>query len=316
MTARVTNRVSAAVLRQSMAALVQLAARAPSPANSQPWRFRERHGGLELLLDRTRLVDVGDTGGAADAADAAGGAERQGRVACGAALLNLRLAIGHLGYQPVVALGPSPQDPDLLARVELGPSWTPAVDEERLYAGIVYRHSHRDTFESEPVPDSLLAALVDQAAVEGATLSIADPVRQAVLDGIAAAVEARGHDPVAQAGLRALWLRGSAATGIATAVLTTAGDGPRDHLVAGQALERVLLTAAPHWVFARLATRPLEDADTRASVQNAISAGVPQMMLQLGRSHIAPTSPRRPLTETLEPPAPLGRGALRPAKRS
>jgi hypothetical protein len=297
MTPRVTNRASAAVLRQSMAALVQLAARAPSPANSQPWRFRERHGGLELLLDRTRLVDLGS------AADAVEAAERQGRLACGASLLNLRLAIGHLGYQPLVALLPLPQqDPDLLARVELGPSCPPADDDQRLYAGIVYRHTQRDAFDPESIPTDLLAVLVDQAAVEAATLFLADPARQAALDHITAAVEARGTDLIGQAGLRSSWLRGPAASGIATAVLTTPGDDPHDHLVAGQALERVLLTAAPHWVFARLATRPLEDARTRASIQDAIRAGVPQMLLQLGRSHIAPTTPRRSLAQILQPP--------------
>jgi hypothetical protein len=273
------------VLRQSLAELTRIASRAPSPANSQPWRFRLRGGGLELLLDRTRLIGDGPS------------AERQARLACGAALLNLRLAIGQLGYQPLVTTIPFGDEPDLLARVGLGARCSPPSEEERLFAGIVYRHTQRDDFDPDPMPVAMLAALVDAASAEGATLLVADAALQATLDRAMKIVESRDHDDDARDGMRAPWLRGSAgrgATGVATAVLTTAADDPRDHLIAGQALERVLLTAAPHWIFARLASRPLESADTRAMIREAIGAGLPQMLLQLGRAYIAPVTARRP----------------------
>ncbi len=275
-------------LRQSLAELTRIANRAPSPANSQPWRFRLRGGGLELLLDRTRLMGEGAA------------AERQGRLACGAALLNLRLAVGHLGYEPVVTSVPAGADPDLLARVELGASRSSSNEEERLFAGIVYRHTQRDAFDSDPVPAALLAAMIEAATLEGGTLMVVDAALKGVLDRVVAIAETRGPDDVARAGLRARWLRGQRAAGIVTAVLTSGGDEPADHLAAGQALERVLLTAAPHWVFARLATRPLESADTRAMIGDAIGTGVPQMLLQLGHARVATTSARRPPSVTIE----------------
>ena len=49
-----------------------------------------------------------------------------------------------------------------------------------------------------------------------------------------------------------------------TAALLTQGDSERDWLLAGQALQRLLLHAASQWVFARLNTQPLEEAGTRA----------------------------------------------------
>src|SRR5204862_8221779 len=87
-----------------------------------------------------------------------------------------------------------------------------------------------------------------------------------------------------------------------TAVLTTPGDTPADWLRAGQALHRLLLHAASEWVFATLHTQPLELPLLRAAVRTQLRLpGVPQMVLQLGRAHIAPVTARRPTSDMLMP---------------
>jgi hypothetical protein len=89
----------------------------------------------------------------------------------------------------------------------------------------------------------------------------------------------------------------------ATAVLTTRGDGRADWLRAGQALHRLLLHAAGGWVFASLHTQPLEDPPLRVAIRARLALpGAPQMLLQLGRAHIAPVTPRRPVGELLTRP--------------
>ena len=87
-----------------------------------------------------------------------------------------------------------------------------------------------------------------------------------------------------------------------TAVLTTSADTPADWLRAGQALHRVLLHAAQKWVFATLHTQPLELPPLRAAVQTQLRLpGAPQMVLQLGRAHIARLTARRPTNDFLMP---------------
>ena len=87
-----------------------------------------------------------------------------------------------------------------------------------------------------------------------------------------------------------------------TAVLFTPGDGREDWLRAGQALYRLLLHAATHWVFARLDTQPLEDAATRTLIRDRLSLpGAPQMLLAFGVSRTAHPTARRPAADLLGP---------------
>jgi hypothetical protein len=88
----------------------------------------------------------------------------------------------------------------------------------------------------------------------------------------------------------------------ATAVLLTVGDRRADWLRAGQALQRVLAHAAAKWVFASLHTQPLENASIRTLIRDRLSLpGAPQMVMQLGVSHSAHSTARRPPEELTEP---------------
>src|SRR3954467_4072853 len=98
--------------------------RAPSLHNSQPWLFRLRDGGIEVLSDRTRQLVVADSGGWAV------------RIACGAATLNARLALAMSGMPAEVAWRPYPAEPDVVARLSAGPERPPTYLEQDLYAAI------------------------------------------------------------------------------------------------------------------------------------------------------------------------------------
>lgn len=90
--------------------LLDLAVRAPSSHNTQPWVFRFHSDGVELLADRTRALPVNDPD------------DRELVVSCGAALFHLRIAALHLGLSAKTTPLPDERDPDLLARVELAPA--------------------------------------------------------------------------------------------------------------------------------------------------------------------------------------------------
>ncbi|MFE6666498.1 Acg family FMN-binding oxidoreductase [Streptomyces sp. NPDC057697] len=88
------------------------------------------------------------------------------------------------------------------------------------------------------------------------------------------------------------------------ALLRTVRDRPADWLCAGQALERVLLTAVLHGLVSSFATQPLEWPELRHLMRGpALGKGHPQMIVRLGYGPEGPLTPRRPVTEvlTIEP---------------
>jgi hypothetical protein len=68
-----------------------------------------------------------------------------------------------------------------------------------------------------------------------------------------------------------------------TAVLVADGENEHSWLRAGRALQRMLLRAASHWVFASLQSQPLQSASVRAQIRSSLRpTGSPQMLLELG----------------------------------
>lgn len=85
---------------------VQLACRAPSVHNSQPWRWVAEDGVLRLFVDRGRLVPGADPSG------------REAILSCGAALDHLRIAVLAAGWRAEIERFPNPDDPAHLASIE------------------------------------------------------------------------------------------------------------------------------------------------------------------------------------------------------
>ncbi|MEW2048064.1 nitroreductase family protein [Streptomyces sp. NPDC005476] len=85
------------------------------------------------------------------------------------------------------------------------------------------------------------------------------------------------------------------------AILGTADDRPRDWLLAGQAMERVLLQATLDGLATSLTSQALEWPELRWTVRDPQSAmGFVQMVLRLGYGPAGPGTPRRPVDEVLE----------------
>jgi hypothetical protein len=240
---------------------------APSAAGRRPWRLRTRTGAVELL---------------ADTADIAGSGPEQPRqtvIACGAALLNLRLAVAHLGVEPVVTLLPVADEPDLLARVEPGRVLDRSPADEDLYLALGERRTSRAPFSHPLLPHEVLVHLGAAVTAEGAELvhvTSGDRLRR--LDRITAAL------PLVAARDLPSWSSTQAGS---VQLLVTDGDDVLDWLHAGQALQRLLLTATTDWVQARFPTRVLEVPYLRERVRRELCPGrAPQAILELGRRSV------------------------------
>ncbi|PZH17638.1 nitroreductase [Streptomyces sp. NTH33] len=85
------------------------------------------------------------------------------------------------------------------------------------------------------------------------------------------------------------------------ALLSTRGDAPAEWLLAGQALERVLLEATSACLATALTSHPLESPDLRLLARDPVAgSGHVQMVLRLGYGPGGLASPRRPVREVLE----------------
>ena len=67
------------------------------------------------------------------------------RIACGAALFNLRLALHAHGVTPVVTIEPGDL-PDALAVARRGPATEQSRDDTALYQAIMHRRTNRHPF--------------------------------------------------------------------------------------------------------------------------------------------------------------------------
>jgi hypothetical protein len=87
----------------------------------------------------------------------------------------------------------------------------------------------------------------------------------------------------------------------ALAVLSTEGDAAADQLLAGLALERVLLTATREGLTASFLNQPLEYDDLRRAVQRTTGkAGFAHMVVRFGHSTVTARTPRRPVSEFVQ----------------
>ncbi len=313
--------------------LIEIASRAPSVHNTQPWRFTVTGQAIELYADASRQLTEDPTG-------------REMIISCGAALFGLRLAIRSLGYQPEVDLFPDASRRHLLARVRAGQQEPMTSAERAMLRAVPHRHTHRAAFEAGSLPADLLERLRDDAEAEGATLTVIDdgPAYQRLTAILASWSRYQDLYPTSPAAIRTRaetlrWTRdaGDAARdGVpahafpatagrepgrlpqrdfdlgrgwglvppggppapVTAVMVAPGEDEPSWLRAGQALQRVLLRAASQWVFARLQTQPLQSASVRAQLRGGLTpAGSPQLLLELGVVRSSHPTARRPASE-------------------
>jgi len=322
------------VLTQPLAhKLIDLACRAPSVHNTQPWRWRiNSDGSIELWADRDRQLRVADPEG------------RNLAISCGAALHHFVVAGRAMGVTPKVDLTPSPDDPDLLACIQVEQG-IPSRDAADVLDAIKRRRTDRRRFTSWPVPDSRLTHLT-QAAVGWGAFAIpileasarfrcellltrawvaqqADErfvqeqqewIDRSAVDGV----------PLSHSATRA---RGSAtyrnnrfasgSTGESWEALLESSDGlitictplddQRAWLASGQALSALWLRATRNELSLVPLSQVVEVPETRSALYYDSFAGMAhaQILLRIGWQEIGradlPRSPRRPVNDVLLP---------------
>ncbi|MCQ4083225.1 hypothetical protein NGB36_22125 [Streptomyces sp. RB6PN25] len=197
--------------------LISAASAAPSFHNTQPWRYRldPETATLELRVRPDRALREMDPTG------------RALHISIGAALFNLRVAVAHFGWRPVVRLLPRYDQPEVLASVRLaGPAHertTHGRDLPDLYESVWHRHSSRFPFDGRALPAELLASLADAAYEEDAVLRVPGPAETRRLLRITAEGEWRTtNDRIRRAESRA-WIREEGREGLPSSAL-----GPQD----------------------------------------------------------------------------------------
>ncbi|MEU4688940.1 nitroreductase family protein [Actinoplanes sp. NPDC023714] len=302
---------------------VRSAGTAPSLHNSQPWLFRVAPPAIDVFADPARRLPVVDPEG------------REHLISVGAAVLTLRLAVRHAGYSVRTELRAgdltSGDAPSLAATVIAGRPRRPDRVTEALAAAIPHRHTNRWPFAQVAVPADAIERLRAAAREEGATLTLAPPAARDAILGLARAADrwlstrphhaeeiARWtgrdvrHDGVPEwaAGpwdaLEVMPVRDFAGLPRervpfepypTVLVLSTDDDGPQDWLRAGQALQRVLLTAT--WL--GLATTPISQPVEVPFIRAELTRRPAQMVLRVGYGRVAAGTPRRSLNELLIP---------------
>ncbi|WP_406630987.1 Acg family FMN-binding oxidoreductase [Amycolatopsis sp. WGS_07] len=311
---------------EQVTAVLHSAILAPSTHNTQPWLFSVGPAGIELYADPDRTLPVSDPD------------RRELLLSCGAALFNLRTAIHATGVHPATSFFPRRGDPDLLALVR--PRGTAATDRKlaSLAAAISRRHTNRTPFTAKPVPAGAMGALRHAAEVEHAWLPRLGPEQ---LAGLKELIRESHRLQTADPAFLAEWQRWTgrgrgkrdgvpfAAGGAVTAddtwvlrdygggtrapgaapmvvVIGTFADQPIDRLRAGQAMQRVLLTATARGIDASFISQPVEVPATRARLRDLLGGGLwPQIVLRLGYGAPVPRTPRRALEDILVTPSPL-----------
>lgn len=305
--------------------LVTATIAAPSVHNTQPWRFRLHDASvMELHADPARRLTVLDPQG------------RALYISCGAALFNLRLAIRMTGHRPLVQAFPDTvDDPNLLAAVAVEEAPMPSSTHAELYATIPHRRTSRRPFTKRIVSQAVRDELVEAARAEGAALGLAGPQTTAYLLSLVSAADralaaddryltelarwtcGRGRGdgvpwyaygprptgrglPMRDFGL-ASPVSGRDIDDFAVrpqlGVLLTQRDEPADWLRAGQALQRVLLTATRRGLSTSLLSQPW---DMRTDTGAARSPGHIQAIIRFGYGPPVPGTPRRPFPEVLQ----------------
>jgi len=310
--------------------IVELACRAPSLHNTQPWLWRAAAGDrLELHADTERQLTHTDPVG------------RNLIVSCGAALHHAQVAAAGLGWRTTVNRDPSNRDPDHLATLTLRPGQV-TPDAQADLEALKVRRTDRRRFTSWPVPEERLTHLAASVARWGAlALTLSDPVTRRTVERLVVAADtAQRQDPrcVAEA---ERWVVHSGDDGVpmasipeddsgrpshpsrfghgelpdpayeigegsdAVMALCTPGDDTVSWLRCGETLGALWLGAVRKGLSVVPLSQVLEVDETRAALRSAVLGGmaVPQLLLRIGWQEVVrerlPATPRRPVHEVL-----------------
>ena len=319
-------------------AALEVAVRAPSIHNTQPWGWELRPAGLMLRADRARQLAVADPDG------------HSMLISCGAALHLTELALRAQGLTIETSVLPEPADPDALALFREVGTEAARDDVAAEVDAALRRRSDRRPFTLQAVPGDVVEQLqaagndrgvhihVPTRADEQIDLAVAvswadrverddaaykeemsrwlrDPEVHAVMDGVP--VQAIPHVETdsprrADVPLRdfevgvtgKLLIEQDVDEKPLIAVFLTDSDAVHDHLSAGIALMRFMIAAELRGLSTCPLSQAVDFAEFRTRVQRAMGwVGAPQIMLRVGYP-VTPTSDlphtaRRPVDSVL-----------------
>jgi hypothetical protein len=310
---------------------VELACRAPSLHNSQPWRWVAQAGELQLFADPSRIGHHTD------------GTGREVILSCGAVLDHLRVAMSAAGWQARIDRYPNPNNRDHLATIDFERKEFVSDAERALADAIRRRRTDRLPFAAPTDWDMFETVLRSTFDESAAYLDVIDDdTRPALADASRMTEQLRRHDPSYQAEL--LWWTGytDSQEGIPPSALVseteaqrvdvardfpTSGDSARraeldrdrsmilvlstyddshgNVLRCGEVLSTVLLEATAAELATCTLTHMIEINASREIVRRQIArTAEPQLLIRVGRAPQAdpppPPTPRRALTDVLE----------------
>ncbi len=241
---------------------LDIAARAPSVQNSQPWRWRVGRDGVGLYADWSR--QLGDTDSD----------RRDVLLSCGAVLDHCVVALAAVGWHPRVRRFPDPDDASHLALIELV-ELPPNQASIELAAAIPRRRADRRRYSARSIPAGTLELLYIRAARYEVTLGVVPKIRWARLDE---------DDVMLRYGGGAGSANGPDADDAAIVVLGTDTDNDLMRLRAGETLSQIVLSATAMGLATCPLTKPLKNTRNRLALACEVFDGeaYPQMLIRLG----------------------------------
>lgn len=310
----------------------ELACRAPSLHNSQPWRWAARGSELHLFADAGRVVRSTDRDG------------RQAIISCGAALHHLEVAMAAAGWRSVVKRFPDPGRPDHVAAITFTTT-DHVTDAQRQRAdAVLRRRTDRLPFTAPMQWDSLHAVVREAIEARGVLLDVlADELRPELTEASTLTASLRRDDDsyhhelqwwtapyrlaegipgsalISNAERRRVEInrqfpaRGYSERRIATVqdeakilVLSTPSDSREAALECGEVLSSVLLECTMAGLATCALTHLTELPESRAviSALTGREAAMPQALVRVGVAPAmgtsVPPTPRRPVRDFLE----------------
>jgi len=262
------GKLSADQVRSVLAAASDTSA----PQHPPPWYVHCTPTTIELHATPNRV--------AAAVAD-----RRQLLLACGAALLNLRLAISAQGVYPDVRMLPDPARPELLAVVRPQSRRPVTPNDRQLAAAIGDHRSDHQPDASVVIRAAVRGELRRAAEIERAWLATLTPTQLPLLRAIVGRAHRTSQDNSAFSAEWAAWAGGDGSGEQVPepliAVIGTFHDQSATHLQAGQAMQRVALTAATAGLSTTLLSQVVEVPATRGELRDLIGGGLwPQILLR------------------------------------
>ena len=310
---------------------VQLACRAPSLHNSQPWRWRVEGGVVELHVDPDRAPRRTDPSG------------REALIACGAALDHFRVAMAAAGWAANIDRFPNPNNFLHLASIDFTPMDFVTDAHRRLADAILARRTDRLPFSEPSHWERVELAMRNAIASDRIVIDVVDDgLRPELAEASQLAETFRLYDSGYHAELLGWTADFKLHDGIPSSSLISAAESDRvdvgrnfpvthgsdrrpeldrDHakvvvlssddsthddvLRSGEALSAVLLEATVAGLATCTLTHLTEVLASRMVVATLIGrSATPQVLIRVGVSpsvgEAVPPTPRRPLTEVLQ----------------